>query len=139
METVAVDHLPVAQREHLHRRLVAVDREADDVDGPDLPPLGRLAVGEMADGEEPVAVARRLLEALVRCRFAHTLGQLGLDRLRVAREEPDDAVDHLGVALLRDRSDTRREAAVDVEVEAGDPGVAAGTQALRRGGSGRRG
>ena len=36
VEPVAVDHLPVAQREDLYRRPVAVDREADDVDGSDL-------------------------------------------------------------------------------------------------------
>ena len=34
MEAVAVDHLPVAQREDLHRGAVALDRETDHVDGP---------------------------------------------------------------------------------------------------------
>ena len=126
VESVAVDHLAVAQREDLHRRLVAVDREPDDVDRPDVAPIGRLPVGEVPDREQPVPVARGLLEALLRPQLPHPLGELRLDRLRVPREEPDDALDHRAVVLLRDRSDARGEAAVDVEVEAGDPGVAPG-------------
>ena len=123
MEAVAVDHLPVAEREHLHRRPVALDRETDDVDRSDRPPLDRLTLGEMADREQAVAVAGGLLEALVGCGVAHPLLELELDRARVAGEEADDAVDDLAVLLLRDRPDARREAAVDVEVEARDPRV----------------
>ena len=124
MEPVAVDHLPVAQREDLHGRLVATDREPDDVHGAHVAPVGGLPIREVPDREEPVPIARGLLEALLGGGLAHALRQLGLDRPRVAREEADDAVDHRVVALLRDRADAGREAAVDVEVEAGDPGVA---------------
>ena len=130
VEAVAVDHLPVAEREDLHGRLVAVDREPDHVDRPDVAPVGRLPLGEVPDREEPVPVARRLLEALVRRRLAHPLLELALDRLRVAREEADHALDDLAVVLLRDRPDARREAAVDVEVEARDAGVAARARPL---------
>ena len=87
VEPVAVDHLPVAQRKDLHGGLVAVDREADDVDRPDVAPVRRLPVGEVTDREEPVPVARGLLEALVGRGLAHALRELGLDRLRVAGEK----------------------------------------------------
>ena len=73
VEPVAVDHLPVTQREDLHGRLVAVDGEPDDVDGPDRPLLGGLPIREMADREEAVAIARRLLEALLGRSLAHSL------------------------------------------------------------------
>ena len=73
VEPVAVDHLPVAQREDLHGGLVAVDREADDVDRPDVAPVRRLALREVPDREEPVPVARGLLEALVGGGLAHPL------------------------------------------------------------------
>ena len=66
VEPVAVDHLPVAQREDLHRSLVAVGREADDVGRSDGALVRGLSVCEVPDREEPVAVARSLLEALAR-------------------------------------------------------------------------
>ena len=132
MEPVAVDHLAVAKRKDLDGRTIAVDCETDDIHRPHLTPLGRLTVGEMPDREEPVAIARRLLEALLGRGLAHPLGQLGLDRLRVPGEKADDAVDHAGVVLARDRADARREAAVDVEVEAGNPRVAARLRPLAR-------
>ena len=75
VEPVAVDHLPVTQREDLDGCLVAVDREPDDVHRSDVAPVRRLPVGEMADREEPVPVARGLLEALVGRRLAHALGR----------------------------------------------------------------
>ena len=132
VEPVAVDHLAVAQREDLHRGLVPLDREPDHVDRPHRALLRRLPLREMPDREQPVPVARRLLEALVRGGLLHPLLELAQDRRRVAREEPDDAVDDLAVVLGRDRADAGREAAVDVEVEARDPGVPAGTRALAR-------
>jgi hypothetical protein len=132
VEPVAVDHLPVAEGEDLHRCLVAVDREPDDVHRPDVAAVRSLPVGEVANGEQSVAVARRLLEALVGCGLAHALRQLCLDGLGVPGEEADDAVDDVGVALLRDGADARRKAAVDVEVEAGDPRVPSRARPLAR-------
>ncbi len=123
VEPVAVDHLAVAERKHLHRSQIAVDREPDDVDRSHVSPIGSLAIGEMPNREEPVTVARRLFETLVGRRLPHALGQLRLDRLRIAGEESDDPIDHRAVLLRRDRADARCETAVDVEVEARDPGV----------------
>src|SRR5581483_2049113 len=132
VERVPVDHLAAAQREDLHDRALALRREADDVDGADRLPLDRLALDEMLHGEEPVAVARRILEPLVARRLVHLLLELALDRPHVAREELDHAVDDRPVVLPGDVADARREAAVDVVVEARDPGVAARLGALAR-------
>ena len=132
VERVAVDHLAVTQREDLHRRSIALDREPDDVDRADRPLVGRLPIGEMPDREEPVPVARGLLEALAGRCLLHPLLELALDRLRVAGEEPDDALDDLAVGLLRDLADAWREAAVDVEVEARDARVPPGPRPLAR-------
>ena len=60
-----------------------------------LAPVGGLPLGEVPDREQAVAVARRVLEALVRRGVEHLLLELALDRLRVAGEELDDAVDDL--------------------------------------------
>ena len=100
MEPVPVDHLPVAQREDLHGRLVAADREPDNVDRAYVAPVGGLAIREVPDREEPVPVACGLLEALFGRGLAHALRQLGLDGLRVSRQEADDTVDHGVVAIL---------------------------------------
>ena len=89
VEAVAVDHLAVAEREDLHGRLLALDREPDDVHGADRPLVGRLALRKVPDREEPVPVARRLLEALVGGGLAHPVLELPLDRGGVAGEEPD--------------------------------------------------
>jgi len=130
VEAVAVDHLPVPEGEDLDRRPLALDREPDDVDGADRPPVCRLALGEMPDREEPVPVAGRLLEALTGSRLPHPLLELALDRRSVPGEKCDDAVDDAAVVLRRDRCDARGKAAVDVVVEARDPGVAPGSRAL---------
>ena len=116
-----VDHLAAAEREHLHGRPVALERDAEDVDRADLPPVGALLLGQVLDREEPVAVARRVLEALVGGRLPHLPLQLAHDRLRVAGEEVDHALDDLAVRVLRDVVDAGGVAALDVEVEAGIP------------------
>ncbi len=71
MEAVAVDHLPVAEREDLHRRTVALDRQPDHVHGSDRPLFRRLPLGEVPDGEEAVSIPRGLLEALLVCCLLH--------------------------------------------------------------------
>ena len=71
MEREAVDHLAVPQREELHRRAVAVDREPDHVDRADGALVGGLPLGEALDRAQPVAVARRLLVALLGGGLAH--------------------------------------------------------------------
>ena len=132
VEREAVDHLPVAEREQLHGGAVAVDGEPDHVDRPDRALVRGLALREALDREQAVAVARRLLEPLVGGRLAHPALELAADGARLAGEELDHAVDDLPVALLRDRADARRRAALDVEVEARDPGVPAGLRPLAR-------
>jgi hypothetical protein len=128
----AVDQPAVAEREDLDGRAVTLEREADDVDVAGGAPVGSLPLGEVAHGEQAVAVAGGLLEALVLCRIHHLRLELALDRTRLAREELDHPVDDLAVRLLRDVADARRQAALDVVVEARDPGVAARLRPLAR-------
>ena len=68
---MAVDHLAAAEREHLHGGAVALGGDAQHVDRAGLAPVGALFLGQVLDREEPVAVARRVLEALVGGRVAH--------------------------------------------------------------------
>ena len=132
VKRIAVDQPPVAQREDLDDRPVAFRGEPDHVDRADGAPVGRLPLGEMLDAAQTVAVARCLLEALIGGGLAHLLLELPLDRLRLAREELDHLVDDRAVVLVRDVADARRQAAVDVVVEAWDPGVAARLRSLAR-------
>ena len=132
VEAVPVDHLAAAQREDLHRGPVALDRDADDVDRAGLAPVGALLLRQVLDREEPVAVARRVLEPLVGRRVAHLPLELPHDRARVTREEVDDALDDLRVRLLRDVVDARRVTPFDVEVQARNPRVPPGLGALAR-------
>ena len=136
---MAVDHLAAAQREDLDDGAVALGREPDHVHRPDRLPLDGLPLDEVLDGEEPVAVARGILEALLGRRLLHPPLELALDRFHVAREELDHTVDDAAVVLLRHVADARREAAVDVEVEARDAAVPARLRPLARPDSGRRG
>ena len=98
VEGVAVDQLAVAKRKHLHRRPVGLGSDADHVHRPDGPLVGCLPLGEASDREQAVPVARRLLVALLGRGVAHLPLQLADDRLRVAGEERDHAVDDLPVA-----------------------------------------
>ena len=132
MERVAVDHPPVAQREDLHGRALAVDGDPDDVDVSDRAPVGRLPLGEALDRVQPVAVARGVLVALLGRGGAHLLLELAPDRPVVAGEELDHLLDHGAVVLLRDVADAGRVAALDVVVEARDPAVPARLRPLAR-------
>ena len=107
VEPVAADELAVAEREDLHRGAVAFRCDADHVDRSELAAVCRLPLGEVANGEEPVAVAGSVLEALARRRVEHLLLELALDRLRVAGEELHDAVDQLARSPPSTRSPRR--------------------------------
>jgi hypothetical protein len=132
VEAVAVDHPPAPEREDLHCRPLPVGRDPEHVDVPHASLLDRLAFRQSAHGEETISVSRRLLETFALGRVAHLLLELAFDRARIAGEEVDDAFDDLPVVLLRDVADAGGMAAVDVVVEARDPGVAAGLWALAR-------
>ena len=120
VEAVAVDQLPVPQREDLDDGAVVHVCDADHVDRPDGRLVGTLPLGEVAHREEPVSEAGGLLEALVVGRTLHPLLELAHDRARVAGEELDHVVDHLPVVLLRHVPHARGQAALDVVIEAGD-------------------
>src|SRR5205823_5213921 len=111
--------------EHLHRRPLGRDGDPDDVDRPDRLPLDGLPLRQALDRAQPVPVARRVLEALLRRRLAHLLLEPPADRAIVARQELDHLVDDLAVLLLRDVADAGGVAALDVVVEARDAAVAA--------------
>jgi hypothetical protein len=130
VEAVAVDELAAPQREDLDGRVVALRADADHVDGADGATVGGLPLGEVLHRLQPVAVARRLLEALLAGGVTHPLLQLAQDRPRVAGEELDHAVDDRAVLLPRDVADAGRLAALDVVVEARDPAVAPGLRPL---------
>src|SRR4030095_5793137 len=106
-----------------HDRTVAVHGEADHIDRADGAALDGLPLDEVLYRAQPVAVASRVLEALLGSRVEHLLLELALDRLHVAGEELDDAVDDRAVVLFRDVADAGREATVDVVVEARDARV----------------
>src|SRR5438552_2716057 len=129
VEGVAVDQPPVTQREDLEHRAIAFGGEPDHIDRADRASIRGLALGEVLDAPEPVAVAGRLLEALRGGGVLHLLFELALDRIRLARQELDYQIDDRAVVLLRDVADARRQAPFDVVVEAGNSGVAAGFRA----------
>ena len=125
VEAVPVDHLATAKREDLDGGPVAPYGDADHVDRAGFTPVGALLLRQVLDREEPVAIARRVLEPLLGRRVAHLPLELAHDRTRVAREEVDHALDDLAVGRLRDVVHAGRVAALDVEVEARDAGVPA--------------
>ncbi len=135
-QAVAVDHAPVAQREHLDGRHVAADGEADHVDRADVPAVRGLTLGEMADRVEPVPLPGRLFELLLRGGLAHAALELLLDGTRLAGQELDDAVDDLG----RTRQARRRRCRARGSGRCGSRGTgcphAAPVSAPRRAGSG---
>jgi len=120
---VAVDQLAVAQRKHLHDGPVPLEREADDVDRADRAKVRSLAFRQMLDASKPVPVTRGLLETLVGGGVLHFPLELALNRLDVPREELDHLIDDRPIILLRHVAHARREAPLDVVVEARDPRV----------------
>src|SRR5207248_6088557 len=108
------------------------DGDADHIDRADLAALDRLPLRQPLDRVQPVAVARRVLEALPGRGVAHLLLEPALDRPVVPGEELDHLVDDLAVVLLRDVADARGVAALDVEVETRDAAVAARLRAFAR-------
>ena len=133
MEAVPVDELAVAEREDLHGGPVALDGDPDHVDRADRAPVGGLALGEVPHREQPVAVARRLLEALapraasrIRCSSSRWIGLVSPERnsttpSMISRYSSCETYPTHGAP-----------AALDVVVEARDPGVPPRLRALAR-------
>ena len=130
MKGVAVDQLAVAKREDLDDGAIAFDRETDDVDRPDRAAIRGLPLRKMLDAPQPVAVPRGLLEAFVAGSLLHLPLQLALNRLGPSREKLDHLVDDRSVVLFADVAYAGREAALDVVIQTGDPGVPARLRAL---------
>src|SRR5207302_8438670 len=99
---------------------------------PDGALVGRLPLGQVLHGKEPVSVARRLLEPLPRGGVAHLPLEVAEDRPRLPREELDHLVDDRAIVLLGHVADAGRETTLDVEIEARNPGAPARLRPLAR-------
>ena len=117
----ALDHPAAADDEHLHHRAAGADLDAEHVAIAELRRrhLLLLPLAHRLHGAHRVAQLRRFLEALVRRRLEHARLQL-IGELVVAAFEEQAGVGHRhGVALFAaDRRHARRQAALDVELEA---------------------
>src|SRR5262249_23996290 len=85
-----------------------------------------LALEQRLDRLQAIPVDRRTLELARRGRLLHLRLLLGLDPPVATGEEVDDRLDVAPVLLLADVADAGRPAALDVVVEAGAAGAAAG-------------
>ena len=126
VEALALGEDPVADLEDLGVGVGPLDRDADQVGGADRAAGDALALEQRADRLQPVAVQRRALEFLGAGGLLHLRPLLGLDLAVAAGEEVDDRVDVAPVLLVADVADAGRPAALDVVVEAGAAGAAAG-------------
>ena len=126
VEALAVGQHAVADLEDLRVRVRALGRHGDRVEGPDRRVRDALALEQRAHRLQLVAVLRGLLELLLLGGLAHPLVERLLDVAVAAREEVDDRLDVLAVLLLRDVAHAGRLAALDVVVETGAAGGAAG-------------
>ena len=94
---------------------------------PELIGRRHLAFHQVPHGAEPVAEHRRLL-VLLRARGRAHLGlELILQAAVPPRQERDDLVDQAPVVLLADVADARRQAPLDVVIQARNPGRPAGS------------
>ena len=127
VEALALGEDAVADLEDLGVGVGALDRDADQVGGADRAAGDPLALEQRADRLQPVAVQRRALELLAPPAASSIFAcSLALDLAVAAGEEVDDRVDVAPVLLAVDVADAGRPAALDVVVEAGAAGAAAG-------------
>ena len=118
IEALAVGEHAVADLEDLGVGLALGDGDRDRVKRPGALVGDALALEQRADRPQAVALARGVLEALLRRGHPHLELELALDLLVAAREERDHAVDRGAVALPVDVADARGLAALDVVVQA---------------------
>src|SRR5581483_9761927 len=83
VEAVAIDQLPVPEREDLHGCAVAAGRDSDHVRTGGAARVRRLPFGQMPDREQAVAVAGGVFEPLGRRGRLHLRLELAHDRTRV--------------------------------------------------------
>ena len=120
-EPLASDDSPLADEEHLHRRLQLVVGDADDIEI--LAAVGDhlLALDRPADRCQPVAHPGRLLELQRVGGLPHLGLEVAHDRVGVAVEEVAQLVDELAVRHLLDLTDARTGALLDVVQQARPP------------------
>ena len=116
-EVLAPDHLARADEEYLDTDADLRARDADRV----LVASARddiLLLGDLLHRPKLIPKARRRLEVEGRGRLLHAELQFALHILRAPLEEEQDGADHRRVILLRDLAGARREAALDMVLEA---------------------
>ena len=130
VEAVALGEQPVADLEHLRVGLRALERDRDQVGVVERLAGDAAPLHQRAHRLEPVAEDGGALELLRVRGLGHLALEVALDVAVAAGEEVDDRVDPAPVLLAVDVADAGRRAALDVVVEAGDAGAAAGLRAL---------
>ena len=118
-EVIAPDELAVADEERLHPRLVALLRHGDDVRVLVAQRHDLLVLADALDGLHLVAEAGGALELEALGSLVHAVVQLPHDVRRLALEEHEHLLDDLHVVAAVRIADARRDAAVDVVLEAG--------------------
>ena len=117
-EDVATDHLAVADDEELHRRLVVLSGQADEVELGPGEGGHLLALHRPLDGPDLVAQDGGTLVVGPLGRGTHLDPERLHERLLAALEEELDLLDVGAIGVLRDRLDARALAALDVIQEA---------------------
>ncbi len=118
VEALPVREDAVADLEDLRVGLIVGDGDRDRVERAGRLVGDALALEQTAHGSQTVALARRVLEALLVRGLLHRSLELALDFAIAPREKRDHAVDPLAVVVLGDVADARCLAALDVVVEA---------------------
>ena len=132
VEGLAVGEHAVADLEHLRVGVGPVHGDRDDVERADRLVGHALALEQVADGAQAVALERGRLVVLVGRGGLHPRLEVALDLAVAAAEERDDAVDRLAVLGAVDVADAGRPAALDVVVQARRTRPPAGLDALAR-------
>ena len=126
VEALAVGQHAVADLEHLGVGLALVHGDGDRVERPDGLVGHALTLEQRVHRAQPVALPRRILEALLGRRLAHRFLERALDLAVAAGQEVDHAVDPLAIVLAAHVPHARRLAALDVVVQAGRAATPAG-------------
>ena len=118
-ECVPANHLRAAHEENLHAGLVARPRHAKHINILLTRGRNHLAFDCSFDGAKLIAHHGGAFERQRLRRLLHLLAQAAQDVIRLAFEEEDDILDHLGIFVRRTEARAGGDAALDVVVEAG--------------------